>query len=73
MLPIDDITNLQGLREELRLQAHLFKKEVKDTFDSLENRWRDLEAKLPSLDKASISDLMDNYRRLKNEAFGPGK
>lgn len=70
MTPLDDIKNLEGLREELRLQAHLFKKEVKDTFDSLENRWNDLQAKLPSLDKASVSDLMDHYRRLKDQAFG---
>jgi uncharacterized protein (DUF302 family) len=69
MKPIDDINSLKGLREELRLQAHLFKKEIKDGFDHLENRWRDLETTLPTIDKASIQELVEAYRRVKKSVL----
>lgn len=74
-----EVKDLRGLRDELGLQAHLFKAEVRKAYDGLENRWRDVEPKLVLLEKASgehleeirstlrhtIRDLGERYRDIK--------
>lgn len=38
-----DVDSLAGLRDELRLQAHLFKAEMADRWNEAEARWHDIE------------------------------
>ena len=78
---LDDAKDLKALREELRLQAHLFKSEAKDTFDNLEKRWREVHRIIRSLeDKSSdaakeisgavrttVDELTEQYRGLKDQ------
>lgn len=47
-----DIDSLAGLREELRLQAHLFKAELTDRWNEAESRWQDLQTEVHALGKA---------------------
>lgn len=47
-----DIDNLAGLREEIRLQAHLFKAEMKDRWGEAETRWQDLQEEARAIGKA---------------------
>ena len=50
---LDDVKDLRALREELRLQAHLFKAEAKDRFDALESRWREIQRIIQVLEQSS--------------------
>lgn len=47
-----DIDSLAGVREELRLQAHLFKAELIDRWNEAESRWQDLQTEIHALGKA---------------------
>ena len=81
---LDDARGLRALREELRLEAHLFKAEAGDKFEKLERRWREvqrivqeLEGKSAGLTKevnstarTAIGELGEQYRLLKNELRG---
>ena len=72
--------DLQALREELRLQTHLFKAEAKSRWEILEGRWREVAAAVEKLEKQStetaksvilatrkaLTDLRVEYRRLLN-------
>lgn len=40
---LNEIDSLAGLREELRLQAHLFKADMKDRWHEAEARWQDIQ------------------------------
>jgi len=48
-----DIDNLQQLRDELAVQAHLFKAEAADSWKELDQRWQDLTAQMEPLRKAA--------------------
>lgn len=53
-----DVDRLHEVRDELRLQAHLFRAEVKDRWDDAEVQWHELQKKLePLRDAASRSSL----------------
>lgn len=48
-----EIDSLAGLREELRLQAHLFKADMKDRWHEAEARWADIQGDIDAL-RASV-------------------
>jgi hypothetical protein len=76
---LDDVHDLKSLREELRLQAHLFKAEAKDKFEAVEKRWREAQRIIQSLEgkssgaakdvttatRTTVAELAEQYRRLK--------
>jgi hypothetical protein len=58
VLTIKDIDSIRELRDELLLQAHLFKAELKDGWDEAEIQWHQLQKKLePLRDAAQKSGL----------------
>ena len=52
-----DLKDLAGLRDELRLQAHLFKTELKYRWLEAEQRWHNLEGELQGAAEHSRSEL----------------
>lgn len=78
---LDDIQSVSDLREELRLEAHLFKAEARQKFEILEQRWGEIEKiaeklRTESAEAASspmqtakklISELREQYAILKKE------
>lgn len=46
---LTDIDSLAGVREELRLQAHLLKAEVKDRWHDAEKRWAVIQDEVRSI------------------------
>lgn len=74
----EEARDLRSLRDELRLQAHLMKAEVRERLDELESRWTQVETKLDALEREStdaarsvlaatrdlIGELRDQYRKL---------
>ena len=79
--PLDDVRDLKDLREEVRLQAHLFKAEAKDKFEAVEKRWREVQRIIQSLEgtsssaaknitnaaRTTLEELVEQYRLLKKE------
>lgn len=75
----DDIKDLRGAREELRLQAKLFKAELKDAHDALEVRWNAVEEKMKLIEASEavdelggaiqtmVDELRDQYGRFKRQ------
>lgn len=53
------IETLAFWRDELRLQVSLGKAELRDQWEALEPRWRELETKLEALEKASAETAKD--------------
>ena len=76
-----DIASLGALREELRLQAHLFQAEARTRFEMLEKSWHEIERVTRALEEESteaaqrlghaaaemVDELKTQYRRLKSE------
>lgn len=47
-----DIDSLAGLREEIRLQAHLFSEDMKDRWHSAEAQWAELQRDMDVVGKS---------------------
>lgn len=54
---VADLHDLAGLCDELRLQAHLFKADLKDRWLEAERRWQDIEHELGEAAAHSRSEL----------------
>ncbi|MDB5971207.1 MAG: hypothetical protein JWQ90_3657 [Hydrocarboniphaga sp.] len=52
-LTIKEIDSIRELRDELMLQAHLFKAELKDRWDETETQWHQLQKKMVPLRDAA--------------------
>lgn len=52
-----DTEQLQKLRDELKLQAHLFSMEVKDEWHELEQKWDKVNQELQPLEQATSTSL----------------
>lgn len=78
---LEDIRSLRDLREELRLEVHLFRAEARQRFAGLEDRWREIEKIVETLKhesteaasevvqstKRSAAELHHQYELLKKE------
>jgi hypothetical protein len=76
------IEELKQLRDEVKVQAHLFEMELKDKWEELEKNWPKFEAKLDDYlqqfgefnedfwvgNKQEVDQFMDDYKKLKEEA-----
>lgn len=51
-IKLHDLENLGRLRDELRLQAHLFGAELKDRWQDAEKRWEQLQIEARSISTA---------------------
>ena len=74
------IESVKQLRDELKLQAHLFGAEAKDLYNELETSWQKVEAELtPAADAAStaaeniseatsllVDTISEGYTNIKN-------
>lgn len=71
-----DVRDVLGLRDELRLQAHLFKAELKDRWLDAERRWLEIEhelrdaavhsrAELGAATSLTAQALRESYRELR--------
>lgn len=72
-----DFEDLKRMRDELRLQAHLAKADLRDAVARLEERWPEVEAGVERMEKATghavnelakaakemVSDLRKAYRK----------
>lgn len=79
-LTLGDLQNLSKLRDELRLQSHLFKAEARDLWHEAESRWHHLEEEAQTLaqavDRSSaelstaasllVGALRETYQNLRN-------
>lgn len=77
----DDVEDLRGLRDEIKLQAHLFRAETRSKLEKLEPRWMELEKigleiarestkathQLKQTAKEIAKELLEQYRRLKSD------
>jgi hypothetical protein len=48
-ITLHDLENLAGLREELRLQSHLFKADLKDRWHEAEQRWHEVQSEAQAI------------------------
>jgi hypothetical protein len=55
------IDELETLRDELRLQMHLFKKETETQWQELEHQWKDLKASSPTIHATAAEAAGDVY------------
>ena len=55
----DEIDRLRTLRDELRVQANLAAKEVRDRFEETEKRWEALEAQIEGIGRESREAMHD--------------
>ena len=76
----EELEGLRQIRDELRVQAELGRAELRESFDTLEQRWHELEAKLKMLGEGVqedagnvreaarllVSEIRDGYRHLKS-------
>ena len=79
---IGDVKNLEQLRDELKLKAHLLRAELKDQWHDLEKKWEELGAQMqPVRDAAGesakdvgsavetlVAALKKGYQRIKDAA-----
>lgn len=54
-----DLEDLKQLRDEIQVQAHLFKKETQDEWDALEEKWKELNRSLHPVKNAAGESLED--------------
>ncbi|MEO5970848.1 MAG: hypothetical protein ABIQ95_13050 [Bdellovibrionia bacterium] len=54
---LSDLTNLELIRGELQLQAHLFKEDVKADWEKVEKEWNHLNSEVQHV-KATAKDSM---------------
>lgn len=66
------LENMKTLRDEIRVQMHLAKAEMKDEWDTLESKFEDMEAKLGDAAEETrqtvnviADELNDAYKRIK--------
>ena len=57
----EDLEALKQVRDELRVQVHLAKAEVKEAWERTEHRWHEIEAKLARAEK-SAEEPLENVR-----------
>ena len=76
----DELEKLEQMRDELRLQAHLFKADMKDEWKGLEKKLENIRRELRPLKKAAgetiddvgeatgllIDSVFDGFKRLKD-------
>ena len=76
----EEIQQLQRLRDELRVQLNLAKKEVRDRYEATEKRWHELEGRLKVIGHESrealqpvedatkllVDEIRDAYRHIKD-------
>lgn len=55
----EEIEQLKTVRDELRVQANLGAKEIRDHWEQLERRWQQLEGKLELARRESTESLRD--------------
>lgn len=55
----NEIEKLRTLRDELRVQANLAAKEIRDRFDETEKRWVELESQLQGIGRESREAARD--------------
>lgn len=48
-ITLRDLDNIAGLRDELRLQSHLFKAELKDRWREAEQRWDEVQEEVRAI------------------------
>lgn len=56
-LKLSDLTNIELVRDELQLQAHLFKEDVKADWERVEKEWHKLNSEAEHI-KAAAKDSM---------------
>lgn len=54
-----EIQSVEQLRDELKIQAHLFKTEAKDAWKRLESNWRKLKGQLSPVKRASEKTALE--------------
>lgn len=54
-----DLEDLERLRDEIQVQAHLFKKETQAEWDALEEKWKELNRSLNPVKSAAGESLED--------------
>ena len=66
------LENMKTLRDEIRVQMHLAKAEMKDKWDTLESKFEDMETKLGDAAEETrqtvnviAEELNDAYKRIK--------
>ncbi len=66
------LENMKTLRDEIRVQMHLAKAEMKDEWDTLESKFEDMETKLVDAAEETrqtvnviADELNDAYKRIK--------
>ena len=66
------LENMKTLRDEIRVQMHLAKAEMKDEWDTLESKFEDMETKLGDAAEETrqtvnviAEELNDAYKRIK--------
>ena len=76
----DELEKLEQMRDELRLQAHLFKADMKDEWEGLEDKIGKIKQNLRPVQKAAeetlddvgeatgllIDSVFDGFKRLRN-------
>lgn len=76
---IEILQELKTLRDEVKVQAHLFTMEVKDQWEELEKKFQPLESKLLEViedfgkfneefwvgDKETVESLIKDYKKMK--------
>ena len=58
-LKLSDLTNLELVRGELQLQAHLFKEDVKADWDKVEKEWHKLNSEVEHVKSAAKDSMKD--------------
>jgi hypothetical protein len=60
----DELDQLRRLRDELRVQLHLGKTEVKQEWDRLEKRWVEVEGRIKHSGEDRIQEIGDSVKEL---------
>ncbi len=81
---IYELEKLAQMRDELRVQAHLFKADLKDEWHALEEKWNELNRKVKPMRDATdktvddlgtaaelmVDGLRDGYKRMRDALKG---
>ena len=65
--PFHDIDSIRQLRDEIRVQLHLARGDVKAQFDRLEDKWIDLEHRVKAASEQPRRDIDETAKKLVDE------
>ncbi len=63
----DDIENLKQARDELRVQLHIGKADIKDRWHKLEDKWIDVDGRAKQIGSESFHSIAEATQRLVDE------